>query len=114
MIARVGSQRFTCYAMMAATVPTVVHCALRNELSLTSCPAPVYVLELGMGIFVTVAPTLMLAEGIRRIGSGNASIVGSIGPVFTIALSATVLNKAISRVQIVGTLLVLGSVFLIS
>ena len=83
-------------------------------MSLTSCPAPVYVLELGMGIFVTVAPTLMLAEGIRRIGSGNASIVGSIGPVFTIALSATVLNKAISRVQIVGTLLVLGSVFLIS
>ena len=26
MIARIGPQRFTCYAMMAATVPTVLHC----------------------------------------------------------------------------------------
>ena len=113
MIARIGSQRFTCYAMMAATVPTVIHCALQNGLSLANYPMPVYTLGLGMGIFVTVVPTLMLAEGIKRIGSGNASIVGSVGPVFTIALSATVLNEVVSREQIIGTLLVLGGVLLI-
>lgn len=103
MIARVGSQQFTCYAMIAATVPTVVHCTLQNGLSLTNYPMPVYALGLGMGIFVTVVPTLMLAEGIKRVGSGNASIVGSVGPIFTIALSATVLNEMISREQIIGT-----------
>lgn len=113
MITRVGSQRFTCYAMMAATVPTVLHCAFQNGLHLGDYPTPVYGLGLGMGIFVTVIPTLMLAEGIKRVGSGNASIIGSVGPVFTIVLSATVLNETISWKQVVGTLFVLAGVFLI-
>ena len=113
MIARVGSQRFTCYAMIAATVPTLLHCAFQNGLQLGSYPAPVYALGLGMGIFVTVIPTLMLAEGIKRVGSGNASIIGSVGPVFTIVLSATILNETISWKQVVGTLFVLAGVFLI-
>lgn len=113
MIARVGAQRFTCYAMMAATVPTVLHCAWQNGLHLSGYPAPVYMLGLSMGIFVTVIPTFMMAEGIRRVGSGNTSIIGSIGPIFTIILSALVLHERIAGLQIVGTLLVLGGVFLI-
>lgn len=113
MIARVGSQRFTCYAMIAATVPTVLHCAIENGLHLTGYPTPVYALGLSMGIFVTVIPTLMISEGIKRVGSGNASIIGSVGPVFTIILSTVVLNETISWEQIAGTLLVLAVVFLI-
>jgi len=114
MIARVGSLRFTCYAMMAATVPTVLHCAYQNGLQLGNYPMPVYALGLSMGVFVTVIPTLLIAEGIRRVGSGNASIIGSVGPVFTILLSATVLNEAFSWQQIAGTVLVLAGVFLVS
>ena len=114
MIAHVGSQRFTCYAMMAATVSTVLHCAVENGLHLSGYPMPVYALGLSMGIFSTVLPTFMIAEGIRRVGSGNASIIGSIGPVFTIVLSTTVLNEKISPGQIIGTLFVLAGVFLIS
>jgi drug/metabolite transporter (DMT)-like permease len=113
MIARVGSLRFTCYAMMAATIPTVLHCALQNGLHLGDYPMPVYALGLSMGIFVTVIPTLMIAEGIKRVGSGNASIIGSVGPVFTIILSTVVLNEIISWEQIGGTFLVLTGVFLI-
>ena len=112
MIARVGAQRFTCYAMMAATVPAVLHCAWQNGLHLGSYPVPVYALGLSMGIFVTVIPTFMMAEGIRRVGSGNTSIIGSIGPIFTIVLSAVILHERITILQIFGTLLVLGGVFL--
>lgn len=113
MIARVGSQRFTCYAMIAATVPTVLHCAVANGLQLSSYPWPVYGLGLSMGIFVTVIPTFMMAEGIKRVGSGNTSIIGSIGPVFTIILSTVLLNERISIGQIIGTFLVLAGVFLV-
>ncbi|RYC67652.1 DMT family transporter [Spirosoma sordidisoli] len=113
VIVGVGPQRFTCYAMMAATVPTVLHCALENGLQLGGYPWPVYALGLGMGIFVTVIPTFMMAEGIRRVGSGNTSIIGSIGPIFTIVLSTTILQERISWQQMVGTLLVLTGVFLI-
>ena len=109
----VGSQRYTCYAMIAATVPTIIHCAIQNGLDLGNFPAPVYALGLSMGIFVTVIPTFMIAEGIKRVGSGNASIIGSVGPIFTIVLSSTVLHERISTEQIIGTLLVLAGVFLI-
>ncbi|QHV98699.1 DMT family transporter [Spirosoma endbachense] len=114
MIARVGSQRFTCYAMIAATVPTVIHCLIENGLHLGGYPMPVYALGLSMGIFVTVIPTFMIAEGIKRVGSGNASIIASIGPIFTIILATTILHETISMEQIIGTLLVLTGVFLIS
>ncbi|RIV22272.1 DMT family transporter [Fibrisoma montanum] len=114
MISLVGSQRYTCYAMMAATVPTVLHCAAANGLQLTGYPLAVYGLALAMALFVTVIPTFMIAEGIKRVGSGNASIVASVGPIFTIVLATTVLNETISVAQIFGTLLVLTGVFLIS
>ena len=113
MIALVGSQRYTCYAMIAATVPTVVHCVVQNRLQIGSYPMPVYALGLGMGIFVTVIPTFLIAEGIKRVGSGNASLIASIGPIFTIILSTTLLHEIISNEQIIGTLLVLAGVFLI-
>ncbi|QJW91725.1 DMT family transporter [Spirosoma taeanense] len=113
LIARTGSQRFTCYAMIAATVPTVIHCALQNGLQLANYPIPVYALGLGMGIFVTVIPTFMIAEGIKRVGSTNASIIASVGPIFTIVLSTAVLHEVISQEQILGTFLVLAGVFLI-
>lgn len=113
VITWVGSQRYTCYAMMAATIPTVLHCALQNGLHLASYPTAIYGLGLCMAIFVTVIPTFMIAEGIKRVGSGNASIIASVGPIFTIILSTTVLHETISQAQIAGTLLVLLGVFLI-
>jgi drug/metabolite transporter (DMT)-like permease len=67
-----------------------------------------------MALFVTVLPTFMMAEGIKRVGAGNTSIIASIGPVFTIGLSTTILHEAISWQQFVGTGLVLSGVFLTS
>lgn len=114
LIGRLGSQRYTCYAMMAATIPTLLHCYAHNGLQLSSFPTPVYVLGGIMAILVTVIPTFMMAEGIRRIGSGNTSIVASIGPVFTIGLATTILGETISGAQLAGTGLVLVGVFTIS
>lgn len=99
--------------MMAATVVTVLHCAVVNGLDLFRFPAPVYQLALIMAVLVTVIPTFLMAEGIKRIGSGNTSIVASIGPIFTIILATTFLNETISTFQFLGTLLVLLGVFLI-
>ncbi|WP_266369209.1 DMT family transporter [Tellurirhabdus rosea] len=113
MIAKTGAQRYTCYAMVAATVPVVLHCALANGLDLFHFPAPVYGLSLLMAILVTVIPTFMISEGIKRVGSGNASIIASIGPIFTIVLSTSLLDEVISGHQFVGTALVLLGVFLI-
>jgi drug/metabolite transporter (DMT)-like permease len=111
---RLGSQRFTCYAMVAATVPAVVHGVVAHGEALLHYPTPVYSLGLIMAIFVTVVPTFMMAEGIRRVGAGNTSIIASIGPIFTIGLSATILHEIISWQQVAGTSLVLFGIFLTS
>ncbi len=113
MIARLGAQRYTCLAMLAATLPTLLHQALANGFRLGHFPAPVYGIGLAMALVNTVIPTFLIAAGIGRVGSGNASIIGSVGPVFTIGLAAGVLGEAITGWQLLGTAVVLAGVLLI-
>ena len=110
-IARVGAQKFTCYAMIAATVPTALHGIVQNgPASFFNYSLSIYAISGIMAVFVTVLPSFLLAEGIRRIGSGNASILASIGPIFTIVLASVVLNEYIGLLQGLGTGLVLAGV----
>jgi len=113
IIPKVGPQKFTAYAMLAASAATVLHCAIANGLDLFHFVPQVYWIGIAMAIFVTAIPTFMLSEGIKRLGSSNASIINSIGPVFTIVLATTILGEAISGGQVVGTFLVLLGVLLI-
>ena len=66
-----------------------------------------------MALFSTVIPSYLVSEGIKRIGSGNASIVGSIGPISTIVQANIFLYEPIFALQIAGTALVLTGVLLI-
>lgn len=114
LIPRMGSLRFTCYAMLASAAVTFGHCALVNGLDLFHFPARIYWLGFWMAIGSTVVPTFLVSEGIRRIGSGNAAIVGSVGPVITIALAYLWLGETVGFLQLLGTVLVLGGVLLIT
>jgi drug/metabolite transporter (DMT)-like permease len=67
-----------------------------------------------MAIFSTVLPVFMLSFAIRRIGSGSASLIGSIGPVSTIYLAYVFLHERVSLLQIAGSMLVLAGVLVIS
>ena len=112
MIGRLGAQRYTCYAILAATVPTVLHKAFTSGLNLSIFTAPVYVIGFSMALINTVIPTFLIAEGIKRVGSSNTSIIGSIGPVFTIFLASSILNEPIFMHQLIGTGFVLAGVTL--
>lgn len=114
LIAKVGTTRFTAWAMLAALVPTLIHSFFYNRLDIFQFPSEVYVIALAMAIFSTVLPTFMFSAGIKRVGSGNASIIASIGPIFTIVLATVFLNEPIWVEQIIGTILVLVGVFLVS
>jgi len=67
-----------------------------------------------MAIFSTVLPVFLLSFAIRRIGSGSASLIGTIGPVSTIYLAYLILGENISLLQIAGSSLVLVGVLIIS
>jgi drug/metabolite transporter (DMT)-like permease len=77
-------------------------------------PAPIYGLSLAMAVFSTVLPTWLIAEAIHRLGANTSSLIGSLGPVFTIGLGALILGEAVHGVQLFGAALVLLGVALVT
>lgn len=114
VIERIGAMRFTAYAMVVASIVSLLQFAVTHPLNALLQPSRVYQLSIAMAILSTVLPVFMLSYAIRRIGSGNASLIGSIGPVSTILMAYLLLHEAISPVQIAGSLLVLGGVLIVS
>ena len=114
VIARLGSLRFIAWAMLVSCVFVLAHFALTHDLASLRQPPSIYALSLAMAVFSTVLPTWLIAESIRRLGANTASLIGSLGPVFTIGLGALILGEAVQATQLVGAALVLGGVMLVT
>ncbi len=113
-IARIGAARFTAYAMVVASVASLLQFGVTHPLSALSLPVRVYELAIAMAIVSTVLPVFLLSHAIRHIGSGSASLIGTIGPISTIYMAYVFLHEHISLLQIVGSSLVLMGVLIIS
>lgn len=114
LIPMVGAIKFNSYAMSFACVGVFLHFLVTREQSLLALPKQVYTYSFLMAILSTVIPSYLVTMGIRRIGSDNAAIVGSVGPVSTILLAYYFLNESIYALQIVGTAMILVGILLIS
>lgn len=106
LIPRLGSQRFTALAMLVSTAAMLIHFTLVGG-SFFGHSSLVYLHGLLLALVCTVIPVFLLAEGIRRIGAGPASIIGAVGPISTVALAYVFLGEPLHASQGVGTLLVL-------
>lgn len=113
-IARIGAARFTAYAMAVASIASLLQFGVMRPMSALDLPLRVYELSIAMAIFSTVLPAFLLSHAIRSIGSGSASLIGTIGPVSTIYMAHVFLNENISPLQIAGASLVLIGVLIIS
>lgn len=114
LIPLVGAAKFNSYAMTFACLAVLLHFLLTSERSLFEYSSDVYLYTLSMALLSTVIPSYLISEGIKRIGSGNAAIVGSVGPVSTIVQANIFLNEPIFALQIAGTIMILAGVLLIS
>lgn len=114
LVPKLGTFRFTAYAMLAATAGVLLQEGIVNGFQLFSFHPMVYVYGAIMGLLATVLPSFMFTEGIRRIGSGNAAIISSIGPFSTIILEYLLLDEYFGGWQWLGAVLVVGGVLLIS
>ncbi len=112
MIARLGAARFTALAMLVSTAATLVHFLATQPLAEWLQPLPVYGYGLGMAVLSTVIPVFAQSAAIRRIGAGRAALVGTVGPLATIALGWWVLGEVISVWQLLGATLVMAGVLL--
>lgn len=111
VIHRLGSLRFIAWAMLASTLFVFAQFAITHPIAALSVPPRVHATTLAMAIFSTVLPTWMMAEALKRIGANQAALVGSLGPVFTIALGHLLLDEPLHAVQFAGVALVLVGVW---
>ena len=109
-IRQIGSVRFTVSTMLAGSMMTLTHYGAIHGIEIPRYSAKVYLLALVLAIVATVIPSFLMAEGIRHIGPGRSSILGSIGPVSTIVLGLIVLSEPVSAVQIVGAITIIAGV----
>ncbi len=114
IIPHVGASKFNSYAMSFACAAVVLHFLITvGPKSLLTFEPNVYFYSLAMALLSTVIPSYLVTAGIKRVGSDNAAIIGSIGPVSTIIQASIFLNEPILALQLAGTALILVGVLLI-
>jgi drug/metabolite transporter (DMT)-like permease len=113
IIPAVGAAKFNSYAMSFACAGVLIHFFITSDETLLNLPGEAYGYSIAMALLSTVIPSYLVTEGIKRIGSDNAAIVGSIGPVSTIIQANIFLYEPILAMQIAGTVLILIGVLLI-
>jgi len=114
LVHKFGSVRFSAYASLIATGFVMAHFfAVRPPQALIVAPE-VYGLVTILAVFATVLPLWLMAEGLKRIGANQLSLVGCTGPLATLAFAWAVLGEAVTLLQLAGAALVLGGVLVIT
>nr|WP_255635944.1 DMT family transporter [Azospirillum sp. 412522] len=114
VVQRIGSMRFTAYAMTAACLCCILQFLVLRPLSALDLPLPVYGLSAVMAVACTVLPVLMTAEALRRVGPNLVALSGAIGPVAAAVFGYLVLAEPMGWLQLAGAALTVAGVMIIS
>jgi drug/metabolite transporter (DMT)-like permease len=109
----IGATRFTAYAMLAATLGVLLHFSFTHSFTGLTVETGHWKYGILLAVFSTVLPSFLISAGMKRIGSNNAAIISSIGPVSTIVQANIFLGEPLHGGQVLGTLLVIAGVLLI-
>lgn len=117
LIHKFGASNFTGLALSIACFGTLLHYVIATPhpfATLTHLPPAVWIYGFGLGIFVTVIPTLLLMQSIARLGAAQSSMIAAIGPILTILLAVIFLNEHLNAWQWLGCLLNISGILMIS
>ena len=114
VVQNLGSMRFTAYASISASCFVIAHFMVTHGPGRLVVAHEVYWLTLVMAVLSTVLPLWLMAEGLKRIGANQVSLVACIGPISTIALAHVFLDEPVAGYQLAGAALVLAGVMIIS
>lgn len=108
-----GRSRITMMTFMFATnsvFMALVATVSGVNLSPLGWDLEVWVYVLALVALPTVAAVVLYMRGISSMGPGQASIISTIEPVFTIALACVFLGERLSAIQLIGATLVIAGV----
>lgn len=109
-VQRFGSTRVTAWATGFACLYSLAQFLVLRPPAALVQPWQVHALGIAMAVCSTVLPVWLVAEGMRRIGAGRTSMIGSLGPVLTILLAALFLGERLGLLQVLGAALVMFGV----
>ncbi len=112
LIDRLGSGLFTSIAMSAAGPCVIVHFLATHPVGDLAITGNGFLLMLAIGTLATVLPAYCISGGIALIGPERTAIIGNVSPVVTVVLAIGVLGEAFTVWHALGTVLVLGGVFI--
>lgn len=114
VIQRVGSMRFTAYAMTAACLCCITQFLVLRPLSALDLPQEVFGLAAVMAVLSTVLPVFLTAEALRRVGATLVALSGALGPVSAAVFGYLVLAEPLGWLQLAGAVLTVAGVMIIS
>jgi drug/metabolite transporter (DMT)-like permease len=73
-----------------------------------------WLLLLGLAVLCMFLPTILQAEGIRRVGAERGALAGTIGPPAAMALGALLLDEHPTGWQVLGTLVIVAGILVVA
>jgi drug/metabolite transporter (DMT)-like permease len=107
LIKKIGSVRFTSYAMLTSAVALVTHFSIGSTITFSSISSDVLVIGIIIGTGCTVLPSFMINKGLADLGPERVSIYGAVGPVTVLILGSIIYGEAFTPLKIVGAILVI-------
>jgi drug/metabolite transporter (DMT)-like permease len=106
ILRRVGPAVFTSRVVTASCVMILLHFAATRPLSsLANLTGKTYAYGAALALVGTVIPSYLLGIGLKRAGAQRFAVIGTVGPIVSILLAATLLGEAPGWWQVVGFLL---------
>jgi drug/metabolite transporter (DMT)-like permease len=101
--------------MSAAALAVCVHYVATHRLAaVAEISGHGWVLLFALSVLCMFLPTLLQAEGIRRVGAERGALAGTVGPPAALAFGVALLGERPSAGQLAGTAMVVIGVLLIA
>jgi drug/metabolite transporter (DMT)-like permease len=107
VVGRLGASRVSAGGSIVAGVLAIGQFLLLRPLEALAQPLVVHLYAVAMGLLCLVVPVWCLAEAIRRLGAGPVALVGSLGPIITLAAGWVLLEEPLGLAQLGGAALVI-------
>ncbi|MBU6502527.1 MAG: DMT family transporter [Burkholderiales bacterium] len=114
LVRRIGAARLVGLATMVACLCCIVQFLVLRPLSAALVAPQVIWLSILNATLCTVVPVLLVMMAVERIGAALTAQAGMIGPMSTILMGVLILGEPFNAWIVLGTVLVLGGVFLVS
>ncbi len=110
---RLGSRAFVFLVTTTATLAIGIHFLAVHDLADIHISARAWNLFGMFTVTSTVAPVLLLAEGVKRIGAQRGGLLSTVGPPSTVAFSAVFLGESLLWFQFLGIVAVLAGILVL-